>query len=373
MKKNLFAFTTLLFSSTVLAFDYPYTLRSPEAMLMGDAFTAVNDDAYTLFYNPASLARHKRDFTLNPLNPQFNLPNVLNDMDRFENMPDGPSGVSDILMNYPIHASSGIAPGFKLFNFGLSLISVESYDILLRNKSHPMLDLDLRNDKGVLMGFGFPIGTSRIGRKSMTGQQTSIGVSAKYLERTGIRDTLAVTGPTVTGSISQGELTSIINSLGKVKGIGYGFDAGVEHINRQGNSQFVMGLSMLDITGTDFTEESTEDDLQVADIRDQLNLGFAVGQDFNFFHYILSADVRSLNEQIELMRRLRLGVQAGIPGLKLMAGLNSGYYSYGFTLDIGIMKLTTGFYDIEIGTTYKQIKSQRFVIYLSLFDFSFDA
>jgi hypothetical protein len=56
-----------------------------------------------------------------------------------------------------------------------------------------------------------------------------------------------------------------------------------------------------------------------------------------------------------------------------MGGVNSGYYSYGATVDLNFIKLTTGFYDVELGSKYKQIKSKRFVIYMSLFDFSFDA
>lgn len=144
-------------------------------------------------------------------------------------------------------------------------------------------------------------------------------------------------------------------------------------MRRSGNSQFVIGLSALDITGTKFKEEKTTDNLQVSDIRDQINLGMAAGQNFGLFHYILSADVRALNDEMDFARRLRLGLQAGIPGLKILAGLNSGYYSYGASVDLAFMRLTAGFYDMEIGSSYKQVKSRRFIVYLSLFDFSFDA
>lgn len=357
-----------------LAFDTPYTLRSPRGMLMGDAFTAVNDDDFTLFYNPASLGRHKKDLTLYPFNPQFNGSNILSDMERFKNFPSEPVGASKVLMDYPAHASAGIAPGLKLFNFGLTFVASESYDVLLRNPSHPMLDLDVHSDKGVMMGLGIPLGTSRLNRKSQSGSQTSLGLGAKYLERTGLRDTLSLTGPTVVDSLSQKELDKILKSLGQVKGIGYGFDAGLEHIIRDGNSQYVFALSALDITGTKFKEpDNNPNKLQVADIRDQVNLGMAAGQDFKLFHYILSADVRGLNEQTDFGKRLRLGIELGIPTISVMAGMNSGYYSYGATVNLGFMKVTSGFYDIELGSRYKQIKSRRFVIYLSLFDFSFDA
>jgi hypothetical protein len=360
-------------SLTASAFEYPYLLRSPKGLLMGDAFTAINDDEYTLFYNPASLARHKHDLTLYPFSGHFSGTNVLTDMDRFKDFPDEPVGASKVLMDYPAHASAGIAPGFKLFNFGFTFIANESFDALVRNRSHPMLDLDIHSDRGFAMGVGIPLGTHRISRKSLSGSQTSLGVSTKYIERTGIKDQIALAGPTMADSLSRDKLNEILKSLGQVRGIGWGFDAGIEHVVRQGNSQFVMGLSALDITGTEFEVQKTEDNLKVANIRDQVNFGIAAGQDYKLFHYILSADVRALNEQMDFGQRLRLGAQLGIPGITLMGGLNSGYYSYGATLDVAFMKLTAGFYEIELGSTYKQIKSSRLIIYLSLFDFSFDA
>ena len=363
----------LIFSSSVYAFEYPYILRSPKGLLMGDAFTAVNDDEYTLFYNPATLGRHKHDLTLYPFSGNISGTNILTDMKRFSNMPSEPSGVADVLMDYPAHASAGIAPGFKLFNFGVSFIANESFDILLRDKAHPMMDLDIRSDKGLMMGVGIPIGPGRLNKKTQNGSQTSMGISTKYIERTGIRDTLALSGPTVVDGLGQDELRGILGTLGKVKGIGWGFDAGLEHVVRQGNSQMVFGLSALDITGTKFKVAKNSENLKVADIKDQVNLGAAGGQNFGLFHYVFSTDIRALNEQVDFGKRLRFGAEVGIPGISLMGGFNSGYYSYGAQLDLAFMKLTAGFYDIELGTKYKQTKSSRFIIYLSLFDFSFDA
>jgi hypothetical protein len=340
---------------------------------MGDAYTAVNDDENTLFYNPASLARHKKDFTLYPFNPQLSGTNVIGDMKRFDNVGSDPVDSANALMDFPVHAQAGIAPGFKLFNVGVNFIANQSYDLLLRNRTHPMIDLDLRSDKGVVVGVGIPLGPGRINGKSGQGSQTSLGLSTKYIERTGLSDSLALTGTTVLDTLSQSQVDKIINSLGKVRGIGWGFDAGLEHIERRGNSQFVAGLTAMDITGTDFKVQYNPDKLKVANIRDQVNFGVAAGQDLKLFNYILSADVRDLTTQMDFGRRLRLGAQVGIPGIKLLFGINSGYYSYGAALDFAFMRLTGGFYGEEVGTKYKQIESKRFVIYLSLFDFSFDA
>jgi hypothetical protein len=104
------AFLLLFFSAAALAIDNPHNMRSPKGLLMGDAFTAVNDDEYTLFYNPASLGRHRRDFTLYPFSGHVSGTNILCDMKRFEDFPDEPVGVADVLMDYPAHASAGVAP-----------------------------------------------------------------------------------------------------------------------------------------------------------------------------------------------------------------------------------------------------------------------
>jgi hypothetical protein len=319
------------------------------------------------------MARHKRDFTMYPVNGHISGTNVLNDMDRFKNFPSNPSGVADVMMDYPVHVSGGVAPGFKFFNVGVNFIANESFDALLRNKTHPMLDLDMRSDRGVVIGVGIPIGQNRLTRKTSHGSQTSLGVSAKYIERTGVRDTLSLTGTTVLDGIGRNELQDVLNTLGRVKGIGWGFDAGLEHVIKDRNSQFIFGATALDITGTEFKVDRNKDNLQVANNRDQINLGMAFGQSYTGFHYILSADVRAINEEMDFGKRLRLGAQLGIANVKLLAGLNSGYYSYGASLDLAFMKLTAGFYGTEIGSTYKQIKSNQFIIFLSLFDFSFDA
>lgn len=340
---------------------------------MGDAFTAVNDDAFTLFYNPATLGRHKNDFTMYPLNGTFTGTNVLADMDRFDDFPEEPVGASDVLMNYPAHASAGTAPGFKMFNFALTGIVADSYDVLLRNKANPTLDIDLRSDRGVAMGFALPISPGRLNKKSTSGSQTSIGVGAKYIERTGVADRIGFLSPTVLNSLDQDELEDLVKGLGRVKGKGWGFDAGIEHVYRQNSSQFIIGLAALDITGTDFEVPSNDNKISVAKNRDQFNLGMAYGQDFKIFHYIISADVRALNEEMDFGKRLRTGVEIGIPGLSFMAGMNSGYYSYGATLDMGFIKTTAGIYEVEIGSKYRQQKSSRFVLSVTLFDFSFDA
>lgn len=373
MRRGLTFFILALVSLPAFGFDNPYIMRSPRGLLMGDAFTAVNDDAFTLFYNPATLARHKNDFTMYPLNGTVSGTNVLADMDRFKDFPEEPVGVSDRIMNFPVHAGANTAPGFKMMNFGLTAIVADSYDLLLRNKANPTMDIDIRNDRGFATGFALPIGPSRINGKSMTGQQTSIGIGAKYLERSGVYDQVGLMSPTTLNCLDQSDVDKIAKCLGHVKGKAWGFDAGVEHVMKLANAQLVLGIAALDITGTKFDVPKNPDKLTVSNIKDQVNVAAAFGQDFKIFHYIVSADVRALNEEMDFSKRLRMGAEVGIPGLSVMVGSNSGYYSYGASLDFGFMKTTAGFYGVELGSKSNQTKSSQFVISVTLFDFSFDA
>jgi|SRR5690554_1385796 len=343
-------------------------MRSPKALLMGDAFTAVNDDSYTLFYNPASMARHKKAFSFYPIQGYISGTNILKDMDRFKDFPDEPVGVADLMMNYPVHASYGTAPGFKIFNFGFNLISNDSYDVLLRNKAHPMLDVDFKSDRGFIAGVGVPLGSNRV--KANSGSQTSLGVSAKYIGRKGIRDTVALTGPTMIDAIDKDELDKVLKAIGRTEDKTWGFDVGLEHIYRNRNSQFVIGLAYLDVGDTEFKSDNKE--IRMSDINGQLSFGMAFGQKFNLFHYVLSTDLKYLDRDLEFNQRIKAGIEVGVPGISLLAGVNGGYYSYGAKLDLGLASLMAGFYDLEIGHSYKQTKSRRMIVYLSLFDFSFD-
>ena len=68
-----------------------------------------------------------------------------------------------------------------------------------------------------------------------------------------------------------------------------------------------------------------------------------------------------------------MGFDFGIPLIRVMGGISEGYISYGASIKFWPLKLTIGFYGAELGPEYKQEKSGRAVIYLSLFDFSFEA
>ena len=75
-------FLLLLLSVSVYGREDRTLGRSARGLLMGDAYTAIADDEFTLYYNPALLARHE-NFSFNPINPAITVTNALNDPSRF--------------------------------------------------------------------------------------------------------------------------------------------------------------------------------------------------------------------------------------------------------------------------------------------------
>jgi hypothetical protein len=61
-----------------------------------------------------------------------------------------------------------------------------------------------------------------------------------------------------------------------------------------------------------------------------------------------------------------------MPLVSAFGGWSEGYFSYGASIKLWPIKLTTGFYGVETGTKYRQQQAKRFILYLSLFDFSID-
>ncbi len=380
--KKIFFVSTFLFSLFSNAGEVSYLARSPRALLMGDAFTAVADDEYTLFYNPAALGRNK-GVSFTPLAPSFGLTNAYDDLDRFDNFPSGANAAPQIasrIMDFPIYFNTGIFPTIKMAQFQMSLFLNSKTSMTLRNATHPMLDLNYRYDRGFITGFAFNMGSgaysSRIKKTSKTktdqGQRLAIGVGVKHLNREGLQNQFDLFGTTLLNSINSGANSAqeLKTALGFSKGSAWGYDLGLEYVKSSGASTFTAGFSLLDIGNTRFVKTSGTADVPMQEMF--ANAGVAYKQDFGLFEYTLSADMHPLMGPVDFARQFHLGAEVGLPLISLMGGYNEGYLSYGLSFYLWPFKLTTGLYGVELGSKYKEQEGKRFIIYLSLFDFSID-
>lgn len=358
MKKILFLI--FLISFQAYAEEGRYLGRSPKALLMGDAYTSAADDEYTLYYNPAILARHK-GFSFWAINPSITVTNILDDPDQFDETGSSTTEFAEQLSGKPIHLGLAAAPGFKMGRFGITAIVNSQSNFKLMNDYTPMLDVDHRFDKGFIAGYGMPI------RGDL-----AVGMSVKYLQRESIYGTYNLIGKTMMDAISAGDPEKILEELGQVKGSGWGVDFGLDYVSQTGSNMFTMGLAVLDLY-TILHSDSNDLNREVQTQPLQVNFGTTYSLSAAGFGLKLSADIRNLEQEMEFMRRLRFGTELMIsPALSILAGFNARSYSYGIKTNLGILKVFAGFYDEEIGEKLGQEKSSRGLIYFSLFDFNFD-
>lgn len=369
-------FLIAFISLGVGASEVRYLARSPRALLMGDAYTAVADDEYTLFYNPAALSRHG-NFSISPLNPTIATTNALDEVDRFKDFPKGEvSKIQDRLLGFPVYVRLGATPTVKLGGFALSGIFNNTTSMVLRNKIYPELDINYRYDKGFVAGYAHSFGHGQSGTKHggkfRPGMRTSFGVAVKHISREGLSGQFDLYGTRLLNIIESGadDINVIKEQLGYSSGSAWGWDFGFEHEwVRQGYS-LTTSLSVLDIADTKFKKEKGEREIDAQEM--MINWGVAFGQRFGpLFSYKLSFDLHPLTENMEFARKVHLGSEINIMMFSLLFGWNGGYASYGAGVDLGIVRLLAGFYGAELANKFRQEEGKRAFISLNLLDFSF--
>lgn len=375
-------FILIIFSMNLWAQEIKYLIRSPKGLLTGDAYTTIGDDEYALFYNPASLGKNK-GVQVTPFQGSLMGPNILAYEDKIKNLPKkDPMALSDKLMGIPLYAGAGTVPGLKMGNFGMNAIFNQQASMVLRNRIHPTLDIDYRSDKGFIAGYAFTAGSLKKAKKqnkkakaeSANGHIFSFGVGYKFIQREALVGNFPVTGADLSNVLlnnNEFDYKILRDQLGYSKGKGHGVDLGLHETIYKGNTETSMGFSVLDMGNTKMDVYSGSGYVPGLDM--MMNYGASFKQDFGWwFDYRFSFDIHPINAPIDFERKLHVGFEAGPKILKLLSGWNAGYASYGAQLDLWLFRVVGGFYGIETGAKYQDEQSKRFVIYLSLLDFSFD-
>lgn len=341
--------------------------RSSKALLLGDAYTARADDEYTLFYNPAALARNS-GLEVSPLNPQIGVTNALDEMDRFNDFPSSDAAaIADRLIGFPVYIQAGIFPGLKMASFGFNLFAQTRTSLLLQNLTHPQLDIDYRVDRGFVAGFAFNLGGS-----SKSGMRTSLGISLKHSQREGVSGTFDLFGTELLNKIQSGveSVDDLRNALGWSEGKAWGVDIGFEQAWKSTFSEFTWGASVLDIGDTRFRKTSGNADIPKQEMF--VNAGVNFKQNFGIVAYSLSADIHPINSYLPFSRKLHLGLELDLPFVSLLGGISEGYVSYGVEVRFWPIKLIAGFYSNELGVEYKESEGKRAVFQLNLLDIDID-
>ena len=381
--KNIILLIFLMAGSFLVeAQEIRYLMRSPRALLMGDAFTALADDEYTLYYNPAGIGKSSL-VEMAIINPTLGVTNALDEMDRFEDFPQDAPAIAGRIMGFPVYANLNAAPGVKFGPFAFSMFASSTTSAVLRNAVYPMLDLDYRLDKGFVAGYAYTGGTggkfekqnpfARNKKQSTGGVRYSFGISVKHIKREGLSGTFNLLGSDLLNIINSNEdldLATIRKKLGYAKGKGWGVDVGAEYAWVTGSSELSLAAAISDVGGTNFRK--IEGNAEVPEQDMFVSVGAAWRQDFVLFDYSLSVDLKPINEDVGFGRWLHLGAEVGIPLFRFYMGYQEGYVSYGASFRFWIMELTAGFYGVELGSNYQEQQGKRAILYLSLLNFDFD-
>lgn len=394
----LISFLLLIFPMTAFAQrptsrEYPYLYKSPRAMGMGGAYTAVGGSVDTLFYNPAGLSNLPKDkgWEVNLLNLSLEVGknaadlselilgqdcgenNFCSDMqDAFDTEDlDGDGdpeddqlrAVNDVLVQYRgenmhlrVADFTSIGKGFDRFAFGVGELGSVRLDAMTHQGFGPegFLEVNFDATYGGIGGFSYGLT-----------ENLFAGLSVKSLHREALVHNFA-TRELVE---KEDDLEDYIVDELRESGDAVGFDAGLIWKFAQ-NSRLKpsVGVSIMNIGDLDFGD--------AGEIPMTVNAGISVNPEIPVFRsLIVGADYvdifKNYEEDDDMGKRIRLGGELQLfdkllTEMTVRAGLYQGYPTYGADLRLLIVKLSYVAYTEEVGGFAGQDEDKRQLLTLTL-------
>lgn len=347
---------TLFFSAFVFAAELSTLNSSVRALGMGDAFTALADDESSLFYNPAGLAR------VRGLNLKiFGLGATLSGVSAYEKVQDmntqSGSGFADAvgdLYGEKIFVGAGGEATFTMPMLGFGVYDHAGASVRVDNPVYPALKARVLNDYGYVMGFGAPLAPV-----------LHAGLALKYIKRTGADKTF---GPGALADLQPDVITSRLTPWG----VGYGLDLGVTAIVPAPFFSAALSAAWKNVGGIKFRSDNLDD---IPSEPNNMTLGVGLDFDLPLMRIRPAIDVTYLNDaNLQLMRKINMGVEIDLPIIDVRAGFHEGYYTVGVGLDMGLFRVDAATYGVELGDYPGQLEDRRYVaqftMELGLGDFS---
>ena len=184
---SLFALNSFAAQSLSTRINTPYS--SIRALGMGNAFAAVADDYSLILYNPAGFARKKQNeiqFSLLGAGISSKTLTIANDVKKASDTvgtdAQKAQAVSDVLEKYYGESLGGKAQALELFwvrnGWGFALLPLDmTIDMSIQKQLGPAIDLNVKGDTTVAMGFG----------KEIT-KYIDAGLTLKYVHRVSVEE-----------------------------------------------------------------------------------------------------------------------------------------------------------------------------------------
>lgn len=333
--------------------------RSVRALGMGNAYTAVVDNEDSLFYNPAGIAKNSGIFwTI--VDPGIGL-NGIDAYDAFSDLSSSggfASGLNSLYGN-PIWVGVNAKTAVITPYFAAAYFDSLDLGVKVNNPTATELTVDIVNDMGIALGTGFSFGVLQFG-----------GV-VKRIDRTGARRTY---GPsTIAGIIDGSTDVGVIFDNYSNSGIGYALDLGF-------NLKFptmispTMSLVWKNVGDTSFSTSSPAIEAPPTE-KQEMILGAGMDIGLPLMSITPSIDIKHLQDtDIQLGKKIHMGVELGLPLFDLRAGFHQGYLSYGVGVNLGLLQIDAASWGVELGEYPGQIEDRRYMVQLSIkigFDFGF--
>jgi long-subunit fatty acid transport protein len=321
--------------------------RGIRETMMGGAFTAVADDEEAVYLNPAGMAGVK--------SAQFYLVDSMTEMsgDIITNFEKSRQTFSSFntntineLIGQNIYAREQFTPTFVMPNFGVSLMVDGQASLNTQNAAFPQIELGYQTTNGIQAAYGLTV--YKRGKGDNT-NELRIGVGGSFLFRRGGYNDISVVQALDEGS----------NILGDQSGSwqhGIGVDLGTQYIRKIRNLSLMAGSAYTQVGNINFGGQAAP---QVGD----LSVGVAAKYDLKAGTSVLVAyDYRYLNVDADYRKKQHLGMEFSLPIVKLYAGLNETYFTYGAAIDLWLIRIMACTYAEELGDIVGQEEDRRYML-----------
>lgn len=328
-------------------------LRSPEALAMGGAYTAIVDDVDAPFYNPAGVAAIDH-LSVHYVSVAPTISNwVLTGWSTLSDLRNPSGATVNQLMGKNIYVqgtttAAVLAPGFAI----VGLYDVQGA-LYAKNQALPKIEYGYQTTSGVQAAFAF---STTDGRRRGRGKKNTefmnewrFGLGAKLLSRTGGYRLLA---PSELFSVSTTSLSSLVGG----KGTAYGFDLGVQRVQRVNkNLTFHWGAAFLNMGDVTFGNGATP-------LRGDVTTGVAVTVKKGIAGVTLAYDIAQVNASDDFSKKQNFGTRLRLPMLDIYGGFHQGFLTYGAAFDVWVMRVAAAVYQEELGAYQKQNPESRMTL-----------
>jgi hypothetical protein len=335
--------------------EYPWVMRSPAALGMGNAFHAKSDSKYAPFYNPAGLARIKSDWRVDifPLTAAFgnNARRLASDLMYADTGDD--DELADIFKKHignAQHTDVSFYPAFTRKNFTGGIFGATQANGEVTNPVLPEVNADVIADAGAVAGFAYSFLEERLQAGAAIRFQRRWSFQHSYLFSDFIDDTIS--------DINQDDIKQ---AFGAFADLGLIFNFWTDGWNPR------VGLTANNLGTNSFGN--------AADLPWSLTASFGFSPSVEIPSFCeLKTDILvdfvdttyHFEEDDDAAKRINAGIELwldtwALRAIKLRGGIHQGYPTLGLGIDTDFVQINYAHYSEELGAYAGQRRDTRHV------------